>query len=139
MVKTEDEAAPILVQEAPKEGYKGIYNRYIKRIIGFVIALLGSIIVTPIIFVVGIFIAIEDGFPILYTPMRGGYHGKPFRIFKLRTMHKGADKLGGTTALNDPRITKVGRFLRKVKLDELPQIYNVLLGDSGIIGTTKKN
>lgn len=134
MVKTEDEAAPILVQEAPKEGYKGIYNRYIKRIIGFVIALLGSIIVTPIIFVVGIFIAIEDGFPILYTPMRGGYHGKPFRIFKLRTMYKGADKLGGTTALNDPRITKVGRFLRKVKLDELPQIYNVLLGSMSFVG-----
>ncbi len=91
-------------------------------------------IVTPILLVIGIFIAIEDGFPIFYTPLRGGYHGKPFHIIKLRTMYKGADKLGGTTALNDPRITRAGRLLRKVKLDELPQLYNVLLGSMSFVG-----
>ena len=98
------------------------------------LALAGSVIVTPILLVIGIFIAIEDGFPIFYTPLRGGYHGKPFHIIKLRTMYKGADKLGGTTALNDPRITRAGRLLRKVKLDELPQLYNVLLGSMSFVG-----
>ena len=115
-------------------GYSGVYNRIIKRAIDFIFALFASIIVTPIIFVIGIFIAAEDGFPILYKPLRGGYKGKSFHIMKLRTMYNGADKLGGTTALNDPRITKTGRILRKLKLDELPQIYNVLIGTMSFIG-----
>lgn len=117
-----------------KEGYKSIYNRVFKRIIDFLLALVASIIITPIILVIGILIAIEDGFPVFYTPLRGGYHGKAFHIIKLRTMYKGADKLGGTTALNDPRITKIGKILRKLKLDELPQIYNVLTGTMSFVG-----
>ena len=116
------------------DGYHGIYNRIIKRIFGFALSLIVSIVVTPILLVIGAFIAVEDGFPILYTPLRGGYRGKPFHIFKLRTMYKGADKMGGTTALNDPRITNTGRILRKLKLDELPQVYNVLLGTMSFVG-----
>ena len=68
------------------------------------------------------------------APLRGRYQGKAFRIFKLRTMYKGADKMGGTTALNDPRITRTGKALRKLKLDELPQVYNVLWGSMSFIG-----
>lgn len=117
-----------------KKGYAGIYNRVIKRIIDFPLALAGSVIVTPLILVIGIFIAAEDGFPIFYTPLRGGYHGKPFHIFKLRTMRKNADRYGGTTALNDPRITRCGRLLRKIKLDEISQFYNVLLGTMSFVG-----
>lgn len=117
-----------------KTGYQSVYNRIIKRVLGFLLSLIVSIVVTPILLIIGVFIAIEDGFPIFYTPLRGGYHGKPFRIIKLRTMYKGADKLGGTTALNDPRITRIGRILRKLKLDELPQAYNVLLGSMSFIG-----
>ena len=117
-----------------KGGYQSIYNRIIKRILGIALSLIVSIVVTPIILIIGAFIAAEDGFPIFYTPLRGGYHGKPFHIIKLRTMHKGADKMGGTTALNDPRITKTGRILRKLKLDELPQAYNVLFGSMSFIG-----
>ena len=80
-------------------------------------------------------IAFETGFPVLYRPLRGGYRAKPFRIFKFRTMVKNADKIGGgTTALNDKRITRVGAILRKTKLDEIPQLFNVLVGTMSFIG-----
>ncbi|HAY19689.1 MAG TPA: sugar transferase [Clostridiales bacterium] len=121
-------------EKRPRAGYCGFYNRIIKRIVDFILSLIAAVAVTPIVFVIGIFVAIEDGFPVLYTPLRGGYRGKAFRIFKLRTMYKDADKLGGTTALNDPRITRMGKALRKLKLDELPQVYNVLLGSMSFIG-----
>lgn len=129
-----EQRATELKEKRPRAGYCGFYNRIIKRIVDFILSLVATVVVTPIVFVIGIFIAIEDGFPVLYTPLRGGYRGKAFRIFKLRTMYKDADKLGGTTALNDPRITRMGKALRKLKLDELPQVYNVLLGSMSFIG-----
>lgn len=129
-----EQRATELKEKRPQAGYCGFYNRTIKRIIDFILSLVAAVAVTPIVFIIGIFIAIEDGFPVLYTPLRGGYRGKAFRIFKLRTMYKGADKMGGTTALNDPRITRTGKALRKLKLDELPQVYNVLLGSMSFIG-----
>ena len=129
-----EQRATELEEKRPRAGYCGFYNRIIKRIVDFILSLVAAVVVTPIVFVIGIFIAIADGFPVLYTPLRGGYRGKAFRIFKLRTMYKDADKLGGTTALNDPRITRIGKALRKLKLDELPQVYNVLLGSMSFIG-----
>ena len=129
-----EQRATELKEKRPQAGYCGFYNRIIKRIIDFILSLVAAVAVTPIVFIIGIFIAIEDGFPVFYTPLRGGYRGKAFRIFKLRTMYKGADKMGGTTALNDPRITRTGKALRKLKLDELPQVYNVLLGSMSFIG-----
>lgn len=129
-----EQRATELEEKRPRAGYCGFYNRIVKRIVDFILSLVAAVVVTPIVFVIGIFIAIEDGFPVLYTPLRGGYRGKAFRIFKLRTMYKGADKMGGTTALNDPRITRIGKALRKLKLDELPQVYNVLLGSMSFIG-----
>ena len=128
------EQTPDTVLPPGRCGYRGIYNRYFKRGIDFVLALLLAVPVTPVILLLCIIIAAEDGFPAFYTPLRGGYRGKPFRIFKLRTMRKNADRFGGTTALNDPRITRSGRILRKLKLDELPQIYNVLIGTMSFIG-----
>ena len=113
-------------EKQKRDGYRSFYTRVPMRLRDLEQALAGAEIVTPNLQLIGIFIAIEDGFPIFYTPLRGGYHGKPFHIIKLRTMYKGADKLGGTTALNDPRITRAGRLLRKVKLDELTQLYNVV-------------
>lgn len=129
-----EQRATELEEKRPRAGYCGFYNRIIKRIVDFILSLVAAVVVTPIVFIIGIFIAIEDGFPVLYTPLRGGYRGKAFRIFKLRTMYKGADKMGGTTALNDPRITRTGKALRKLKLDELPQVYNVFLGSMSFIG-----
>ncbi len=77
----------------------------------------------------------EDGGPIFYRGIRIGRYGKLFKIFKFRTMVVNAEKLGGpSTADDDPRITKTGTFLRKFKLDELPQLMNVLKGEMSFVG-----
>ena len=115
--------------------YSGIYNRYIKRIIGLLLAVTLLLLLWPLYFIIASAVAIEDGFPVFYRPQRGGYRNNPFRIFKFRSMVKNADKIGGgTTALNDPRITKVGNFLRKTKLDEIPQLFNIIGGSMSFIG-----
>lgn len=115
--------------------YSGIYNRCIKRILDIVISGAALAIVWPLYLVVAVLVAAEDGFPVFYRAERGGYKGRPFRICKFRTMVKNADKIGGgTTSLHDSRITKIGNFLRKTKLDEIPQVGQVFLGKMSIIG-----
>lgn len=115
--------------------YNGIYNRIFKRIIGLILAMVLLAILWPVYLIIALAVAMEDGFPVFYRPPRGGYHNKPFRIFKFRTMVKNADQIGGgTTALNDPRITKVGNFLRKTKIDEFPQLFNIICGTMSFIG-----
>ena len=113
-----------------KNAYDGIYNRFLKRVIGFIVAIPFFVIALPLYFIISIAIVLEDGRPVFYRPLRGGYKGKNFRIFKFRTMVKNADKIGGgTTAMNDPRITKVGGFIRKTKLDETANsIYGKVSG-----------
>lgn len=116
-------------------GYKGIYNRSVKRGLDFILALLLFIITLPILFAISILIVADSGFPVFYRAERGGYHQKPFRIFKFRTMVQNADEIGGgTTALNDSRITKVGAFLRKTKLDEFANLISILTGNMSFIG-----
>lgn len=118
-----------------KLAYNGFYNRVVKRIIGIIISGIALLILWPLYLVISIAIAIEDGFPVFYRAERGGYKGKTFRICKFRSMVKDADKIGGgTTALHDPRITKIGNFLRKTKLDEIPQIGQVFLGKMSFVG-----
>lgn len=120
---------------AEKMAYDGIYNRVIKRVIDIVISSIALSIIWPILLIIGMLIVIDDGFPVLYRAERGGYKGKTFRIAKFRSMVKNADRIGGgTTAQNDPRITKVGAFLRKTKLDELPQIAQVWTGTISFVG-----
>lgn len=115
--------------------YNSFYNRHFKRWIGLFLACVLLLILCPFYFLIALAVAIEDGFPVFYRPQRCGYHNKPFRIFKFRSMVKNADKIGGgTTALNDPRITKVGNFLRKTKLDEIPQLFNIIGGSMSFIG-----
>ena len=115
--------------------YDGFYNRYIKRLLDILISGGVLALIWPVLLAVSVAIALETGFPVLYRADRGGYLGKKFRICKFRTMVKNADKIGGgTTALHDSRITKVGNFLRKTKLDELPQFAQVFLGKMSIIG-----
>lgn len=117
------------------EAYDGVYNRYIKRIIGLIMALPFLVIAIPLYLIISIAILVEDGMPVFYRPLRGGYKNKPFRIFKFRTMVKNADKIGGgTTAMHDPRITKVGGFLRKTKLDETANLINIIFGTMSFIG-----
>lgn len=116
-----------------KAGKKGYF--YVKRGMDIILSLFGILILLPIYLVVSIAIIIDTGFPVLYKAERGGYKNKSFKILKFRSMIQDADKIGGgTTALHDSRITKVGAVLRKTKLDELPQLFNVLLGDMSFIG-----
>ena len=115
--------------------YNGIYNRIIKRIIGFVLSALLIIVFSPVLICVSIAIFIDSGSPIFYRAPRGGYKGGQFMIYKFRTMVKEADKIGGgTTAFNDDRITRVGLFLRKTKLDEFANLFSIFKGDMSFIG-----
>lgn len=113
----------------------GIYNRFVKRILDFILALIFAVVLAPIYLILALAVVIDTGFPVFYRAERGGYRDKSFRIFKFRSMVKNADQIGGgTTALNDSRITKVGNVLRKTKLDELPQLFNIIKGDMSFIG-----
>lgn len=121
--------------EERKLAYEGIYCRYIKRMLDILISGTGLLVLWPLYFIIAAAIALETGFPVLYRAERGGYQGKTFRICKFRSMVPNADKIGGgTTALHDSRITKVGNILRKTKLDELPQLGQVFLGSMSLIG-----
>lgn len=113
----------------------GIYNRFFKRVLDVLLAVIFTVVLLPVYLIISIAVVVDTGFPVFYRAQRGGYMEKPFRIFKYRSMVKDADKIGGgTTALNDSRITKVGNFLRKTKLDELPQLFNIITGDMSFIG-----
>jgi len=107
----------------------------IKRIFDISFSMIGLIILSPLLLIIAYLIKKEDGGPIFYRGVRIGQFGKPFRIFKFRTMVVNADKIGGpSTADDDPRITKIGKILRKYKIDELPQLVNVLKGEMSIVG-----
>ena len=107
----------------------------LKRIIDITFSLLSLVITAPLFFLIALLIRKEDRGPVFYRGIRIGRGGKPFKMFKFRTMVPNADKLGGpSTADDDPRITKIGKFLRKYKLDELPQLINVLKGEMSFVG-----
>ena len=118
-----------------KPAYCGIYNRVFKRLVDIVIAGCALLVLWPFYLIIALAIALEDGLPVIYRAERGGYQGKTFRICKFRTMVRNADKIGGgTTSFHDPRITKVGNILRKTKLDEIPQFWQVLMGRMSLVG-----
>ena len=110
-------------------------NSIIKRIFDFFAALIGIIILSPILIVVSIAIKIDSPGNIMFLQKRVGKNGGEFDIYKFRTMVTDAEKLGKQiTVGKDNRITKVGAFLRKYKIDELPQLFNVLKGDMSLVG-----
>lgn len=106
-----------------------------KRLFDIVSSFSGLISISPLLLVVSALIKGEDGGLVFYRGVRIGQRGKPFRIFKFRTMVVDAEQRGGpSTADDDPRITRIGKILRKYKLDELPQLINVLKGEMSIVG-----
>lgn len=106
-----------------------------KRVFDIIFSFLGLVVLSPVFLVIFTLIKLEDGGPIFYRGLRVGRYGRPFRIFKFRTMVVDAEKLGGSsTPDDDPRITKIGKFLRKHKMDELPQLINVLKGEMSLVG-----
>ena len=110
------------------------YHFY-KRCFDLALCFIGIFVCFPLLLTISLALKIDSTGPILYRGIRSGLFGVPFRIFKFRTMVENAEKLGGpSTALNDPRITRIGRFLRKYKFDELPQLFNILKGDMSFVG-----
>lgn len=109
-----------------------------KRFLDFLIACVCIIVFAPLFVICFIAILLEDGQPAIYSQERIGLHGKPFNIYKFRSMRRNAEQEGPQLlldgAMNDPRLTRVGRFLRAHHLDELPQLWNVLRGDMAFIG-----
>jgi lipopolysaccharide/colanic/teichoic acid biosynthesis glycosyltransferase len=107
----------------------------IKRIFDIISSIIGLTIASLLILLISILIKKEDPGPVFYRGKRVGKKGKIFRIFKFRTMVQDADKIGGpSTAGDDPRLTKTGKFLRKYNLDEIPQLINVFKGEMSIVG-----
>jgi exopolysaccharide biosynthesis polyprenyl glycosylphosphotransferase len=118
----------------------------IKKTIDFFMSIVIMILFSPVFLIIALLIKLEDGGPILFKQQRVGKHGRLFNCFKFRTMVTNAENLkeqlmhlneqdGPVFKIkNDPRITKIGRFLRKTSLDELPQFFNVLIGDMSIVG-----
>jgi lipopolysaccharide/colanic/teichoic acid biosynthesis glycosyltransferase len=107
----------------------------LKRSFDAVAASAALIVFSPVLVGIAIAIKMHSPGPVFYRGLRVGRHGRPFRIFKYRSMVIDAEKIGGaSTADGDPRITPIGRFLRKTKLDELPQLLNVLAGDMSFVG-----
>jgi len=106
-----------------------------KRLFDIIFAIIGLVVLSPVFAIVAVLIKEEDGGPVFYRGIRIGRYGTPFRMFKFRTMVLNADKIGGpSTADDDPRITRIGKFLRKLKLDEIPQLINVLRGEMSFVG-----
>lgn len=105
-----------------------------KRIFDFLISFVGIVVLLPIFFLVGVLIKVSSPGPVLYTQERIGKRFHPFRIYKFRTMAPKAELGGSLTVGEDARITRVGRFLRHTKVDELPQLFNVLRGEMSLVG-----
>ena len=105
-----------------------------KRIFDFVAASTGLVLLAPLFAVAAVLVKLDSRGPVFFRQQRVGIHGRIFRIFKFRTMTVGAEKEGQITVGHDPRVTRVGRVLRRFKLDELPQLLNVVRGEMSLVG-----
>jgi lipopolysaccharide/colanic/teichoic acid biosynthesis glycosyltransferase len=107
----------------------------IKRAFDVIFSFLGLIVISPLLGIIALLIKLNSSGPVFYRGERVGKEGKVFRIFKFRTMVENAERLGGpSTAGDDPRLTRIGNFLKKYQLDELPQLINVLRGEMSFVG-----
>ena len=106
----------------------------LKRIFDITLSLFGLIILLPFMLIIAILIKIDSKGPIFFKQIRVTKGGREFKILKYRTMRAGSDKYSQITVGKDERITKIGSFLRKYKLDEIPQLINILIGDMSLVG-----
>ncbi|MDJ0520597.1 MAG: exopolysaccharide biosynthesis polyprenyl glycosylphosphotransferase [Planctomycetota bacterium] len=109
---------------------------FLRRVISFVAAAVLLVLLAPLFLLIAAAIVLESGFPVFYRQTRVGFRGRPFQVVKFRTMYRDAESRSGPVfaAAVDPRVTIVGRFLRKYRLDELPQLWNVLTGEMAFVG-----
>ena len=111
------------------------YYGNFKRVLDIFIALTGMVILSPVLVAIGITIRLSSKGPAIFKQERAGKNGKPFVFYKFRTMTLDVDPFGPSPKSGeDPRLTRVGKFLREFSLDELPQLFNVLKGDMSIVG-----
>lgn len=123
------------MEQSLREG-KQVYKRFLKRVIDFILSLIGLIVLSPVFIILCIWIKLDSKGPIFFRQKRVGKNKKHFNILKFRTMYIDTPKDMPTHMLSNPDqyITKAGKFLRKTSLDELPQIINILKGEMAIIG-----
>lgn len=120
---------------APRPASSPTLGEQTKRGLDLAVASIGLVLITPLLAVIAVAIKTTSPGSVFYRGVRTGRHGRPFRIIKFRTMVVDAERIGGsTTGKDDPRITAVGKVLRRYKLDELPQFINVLRGDMSLVG-----
>ena len=121
-------------------GLKYMYKAFFKRLLDIVLSFCGIIVLSPVFLIIALAIVIDDPGPIFFKQKRVGKNKKLFKILKFRSMKMSTPHDTPTHMLENPEqyITKIGKFLRKTSLDELPQIFNIFAGDRGIIGTTAK-
>lgn len=130
-METQIDTSPnITVKKEPK---KGIYQRFVKRPMDFVLSLIAIVILSPILLVVAILIKTKLGSPVIFKQKRPGLNEKIFTLYKFRTMTDERDEKGELLP-DSVRLTKFGKFLRSTSLDELPELFNILFGDMSIIG-----
>lgn len=111
-------------------------NWVVKRVVDIVVSLIGLVVLSPIMLISAIAVKLSSKGPVIFKQERIGLHNKPFEMYKFRTMEvqkPGVEKKGWTTK-DDPRVTKVGKLLRKTSMDELPQLFNILKGDMSVVG-----
>lgn len=110
------------------------YLRHGKRILDATLAIFGLASLAPLLLLLGAWVRFDAGRPVLFAHTRIGRGGRPFRMYKFRTMVAGAERDGPVSLADDRRLTRSGRVLRRLKLDELPQLWNVLRGDMSLVG-----
>ncbi|HHT25042.1 MAG TPA: sugar transferase [Clostridiaceae bacterium] len=140
MFKNWEKLPNFMKKEEIKPYYDILFNKkwtlFIKRLLDVIGSLSLLILLFPIMLIIGLIITIDSRGGIFYRQERVTQYGRIFKIFKFRTMVKDADKLGTQiTVSDDTRITKAGKFLRKYRLDEIPQLINILTGDMSFVGT----
>lgn len=111
-----------------------IYSKYIKRILDFLLALIGLIILIVPMLIVAVIIKLDSKGPVIFKQDRIGYKGKVYKMYKFRSMCVGAEKGGVYSDNTDTRVTKMGKIMRATSIDELPQLINVLKGEMALIG-----
>jgi exopolysaccharide biosynthesis polyprenyl glycosylphosphotransferase len=113
----------------------GYFSMKLKRVVDIILILFLLVLVAPLLLLAALLIRLDSPGPVFYSQVRSGLYGKPFRVYKFRSMYQDAEKRGAQWASQrDPRITRIGYWLRLLRIDELPQIWNVLRGEMSLIG-----
>lgn len=114
--------------------HRGILGHLMKRLVDVIVSLIALLFALPILLFTALGIKVASPGPVLYKARRIGKNGQPFNMLKFRTMHVDSDRAGSITAPGDSRVFGLGAWLRRLKIDELPQLWNILVGDMSLVG-----